>query len=169
MNLVREGEEKTKRVRKANHKLKIALIGNPNSGKSSVFNALTGLRQKVANFPGVTVEKRMGYSSIRNSSNETIDCEFIDLPGTYSLYPKSPEEIVPFQLLCDPNNELHPDLTIVVADGTNLKRNLFLCSQIIDLKIPVIMVVNMMDIVRFKKIKIDFEGLSKRLGIPVLP
>jgi ferrous iron transport protein B len=150
-------------------KLKIAMIGNPNSGKSSVFNALTGLRQKVANFPGVTVEKRIGYSVIKNPGAEAVNCEFIDLPGTYSLYPKSPEEFVPFQLLCDPNNELHPDLTIVVADGTNLKRNLFLCSQIIDLKIPVIMVVNMMDIVRFKKIKIDFKGLSQRLGIPVIP
>jgi ferrous iron transport protein B len=150
-------------------RLKVALIGNPNSGKSSVFNSLTGLRQKVANFPGVTVEKRVGYSLIKNPGSEPVDCEFIDLPGTYSLYPKSPEEIVPFQLLCDPNNELHPDLTIVVADGTNLKRNLFLCSQIIDLKIPVILVVNMMDIVRFKKIKIDFEGLSHRLGIPIIP
>ncbi len=150
-------------------KLKVALIGNPNSGKSSVFNSLTGLRQKVANFPGVTVERRVGYSEIRNAGEDPVECEFIDLPGTYSLYPKSPEEIVPFQLLCDPNNEHHPDVTIVVADGTNLKRNLFLCSQIIDLKIPVIILVNMMDIVRFKKIKIDFQGLSKRLGIPVIP
>lgn len=150
-------------------KLRVALIGNPNSGKSSVFNALTGLRQKVANFPGVTVEKRVGHSLIKNTGTIPVECEFIDLPGTYSLYPKSPEEIVPFQLLCDPNNDLHPDLTIVVADGTNLKRNLFLCSQIIDLKSPVIMVVNMMDIVRFKKIKIDFPELSKRLGIPVIP
>ncbi len=152
-----------------NKKLKIALIGNPNSGKSSVFNSLTGLNQKVANFPGVTVEKRMGFADIKNGSGETFRCEFIDLPGAYSLYPKSPEEKVPFHLLCDPQNELHPDVTIVVADGTNLKRNLFLCSQIIDLKIPVIMVVNMMDIVRFKKIEIDFTGLSKKLGIPVIP
>ncbi len=152
-----------------NKHLKIALIGNPNSGKSSVFNALTGLNQKVANFPGITVEKRTGHAIIKNSSGEIADCEFIDLPGAYSLYPKSPEEIIPFQLLCDPNNEFHPDLTIVIADGTNLKRNLFLCSQIIDLKIPVILVVNMMDIVRFKKIKIDFAGLSGKIGIPVIP
>lgn len=150
-------------------KLKIALIGNPNSGKSSVFNALTGLNQKVANFPGVTVDKRLGYSVLKNKNGESADCEFIDLPGAYSLYPKSPEEKIPFQLLCDPQNELHPDITIVIADGTNLKRNLFLCSQIIDLKIPVIMVINMMDIVRFKKIEIDFEGLSKKFGIQVIP
>ena len=150
-------------------KLKIALIGNPNSGKSSVFNALTGLNQKVANFPGVTVDKRIGYSVLKKENGDSVSCEFIDLPGAYSLYPKSPEEKIPFQLLCDPQNEMHPDVTIVIADGTNLKRNLFLCSQIIDLKIPVIMVINMMDIVRFKKIEINFKALSLKLGIPVIP
>ena len=150
-------------------KLKIALIGNPNSGKSSVFNALTGLNQKVANFPGVTVDKRLGYSVLKKENGDAVSCEFIDLPGAYSLYPKSPEEKIPFQLLCDPQNDMHPDLTIVIADGTNLKRNLFLCSQIIDLKIPVIMVINMMDIVRFKKIEINFKALSQKLGIPVIP
>ena len=150
-------------------KLKIALIGNPNSGKSSVFNALTGLNQKVANFPGVTVDKRIGYSVLKKENGDSVSCEFIDLPGAYSLYPKSPEEKIPFQLLCDPQNEMHPDVTIVIADGTNLKRNLFLCSQIIDLKIPVIMVINMMDIVRFKKIEINFNALSQKLGIPVIP
>ena len=92
----------------------------------------------------------------------------IDLPGTYSLYPKSMDERVPFQVLCDPQNEAHPDLTIIIADGTNLKRSLFLCSQIVDLKRPAILVINMMDIVRFKGIEIDFEKLSERLGIPVV-
>ncbi|TAH42869.1 MAG: ferrous iron transport protein B [Bacteroidetes bacterium] len=150
-------------------KIKIALVGNPNSGKSTVFNALTGLRQKVANFPGVTVEKRIGYTNLKSDSGEVVEAEIIDLPGTYSLYPKSPEEILPFQILCDPNNESHPDLTIVIADGTNLKRNLFLCSQILDLKIPVILIINMMDIVLYKKMSIDFKGLSDRLGIPVIP
>lgn len=149
-------------------KIKIALVGNPNSGKSSVFNALTGLNQKVANFPGVTVEKKIGYTSLRDKFGNKIEAEIIDLPGTYSLYPKSPEERIPFQLLCDPQNEAHPDLTIVVADGANLKRNLFLCSQLVDLKIPVVLVINMMDIVRFKKIKINFEKLSERLGVPIV-
>lgn len=150
-------------------KLKIALVGNPNSGKSSVFNGLTGLNQKVANFPGVTVDKKMGFANLKDEQGGQIQVEYIDLPGTYSLYPKSPEEKLPFQILCDPNNESHPDLTVVIADGTNLKRNLFLCSQIIDLKIPVILVINMMDLVRFKKIEIDFNKLSQKLGIPVIP
>ncbi|HRH65221.1 MAG TPA: ferrous iron transport protein B [Bacteroidia bacterium] len=150
-------------------KIKIALVGNPNSGKSSVFNGLTGLNQKVANFPGVTVDKKMGYATLRDEKGDPIQAEYIDLPGTYSLYPKSPEEKLPFQILCDSSNESHPDLTIVIADGTNLKRNLFLCSQIIDLKIPVILVINMMDLVRYKKINIDFKKLSQRLGIPVIP
>ncbi|MBK9523455.1 MAG: ferrous iron transport protein B [Bacteroidetes bacterium] len=150
-------------------KLKIALVGNPNSGKSSVFNGLTGLNQKVANFPGVTVDKKMGFATLSDNEGNQIQAEYIDLPGTYSLYPKSPEEKLPFQILCDPSNESHPDLTIVVADGTNLKRNLFLCSQVIDLKIPVILVINMMDLVRYKKIEIDFHRLSLRLGIPVIP
>ena len=102
-------------------KLRIALVGNPNSGKSTVFNSLTGLNQKVANFPGVTVYKRLGFTTITGENGERIDAEFIDLPGIYSLYPKSPDEQIPFHILCDPNNPLHPDLTMIIADGTNLK------------------------------------------------
>lgn len=116
----------------------------------------------------MTVEKKTGYTSLRDKFGNTIEAEIIDLPGTYSLYPKSPEERIPFQLLCDPQNEAHPDLTIVVADGANLKRNLFLASQLVDLKIPVVLVINMMDIVRFKKININFEKLSVRLGVPIV-
>ncbi len=154
---------------KERRRVKIALVGNPNSGKSSVFNGLTGLNQKVANFPGVTVEKKIGFTTLKNSFGEILNLEIIDLPGTYSLYPKSPEERLPFHILCDPNHPDRPDLTVVVADGTNLKRNLFLCSQIIDLKIPVVLVINMMDLVRYRKTEIDFESISKRLGVPVVP
>src|SRR5437763_13309819 len=149
--------------------LHIALVGNPNSGKSTVFNALTGLNQKVANFPGVTVDKRIGFTTLSGLNCKRLETEIIDLPGIYSLYPKSPDEEIPFRILCDPDNEFHPDSVIVVADGTNLKRNLFLCSQIIDLRIPVILVVNMMDMVRHKGLTIDFEGISKQLGVPVIP
>jgi len=103
------------------------------------------------------------------ASGERIAAEVIDLPGTYSLYPKSMDERVPFQVLCDPENELYPDLTIIIADGTNLKRSLFLCSQIVDLKRPAILVINMMDIVRLKGMEINFELLSEKLGITVIP
>ena len=150
-------------------KLRIALVGNPNSGKSTVFNALTGLNQKVANFPGVTVDKRIGVATISGESGIAVTAEIIDLPGIYSLYPKSIDEQIPFNILCDPSNELHPDLTIIVADGTNLKRNLFLCSQIVDLKIPVILAINMMDIVKIKEMNIDFNKLSEKLGVPIVP
>lgn len=149
--------------------IKVALVGNPNSGKSTLFNALTGLNQKTANFPGVTVEKRTGKCSLKNQAGETLHFDITDLPGTYSLYPKTPDERISFEVLCDPENDDHPDMVIVIAEGTNLKRNLFLCSQIIDLKVPVILVINMMDMVNYKGIRIDFEGLSKELGIKIIP
>lgn len=149
--------------------VKVALVGNPNSGKSTLFNALTGLNQKTANFPGVTVEKRTGRYSIRNASGEFLHFDITDLPGTYSLYPKTPDERISFEVLCDPGNDDHPDMVIVIAEGTNLKRNLFLCSQIIDLKVPVILVINMMDLVNYQGIRIDFDGLSKELGIKIIP
>lgn len=150
-------------------KLKIALVGNPNSGKSTLFNSLTGLNQKIANFPGVTVDKRVGKLLLKDKNGAVTVAEVIDLPGIYSLYPKSIDEKIPFHILCNPKHELHPDLTVVVADGTNLKRNLFLCSQLVDLKLPVILVINMMDMVTYKGITIDVEKLSKQLGVPVIP
>ncbi len=151
-------------------RIRIALAGNPNSGKSTLFNALTGLNQKVANFPGVTVDSKTGRCSLRNpSTGETIKAEIIDLPGTYSLYPKSPDERIPFQVLCDPDDPSHPDIVVVIADASNLKRSLFLCTQIIDLKKPVVLALNMMDLVREKGLDIDVEGLSKKLGVPVVP
>ncbi|MES2591542.1 MAG: ferrous iron transport protein B [Bacteroidota bacterium] len=144
--------------------IKVALVGNPNSGKSTLFNALTGLNQKTGNFPGVTIDKKSGFAKINN----TVTAEFIDLPGTYSLYPKSLDERVAFEVLCDSNNEDHPDVTIIVADASNLKRNLFLVSQIIDLKIPVILALNMMDLVEKEGDVIDTIRLSERLGVKVV-
>ncbi|MFL5765253.1 MAG: ferrous iron transport protein B [Bacteroidia bacterium] len=144
--------------------LKVALVGNPNSGKSTLFNALTGLNQKTGNFPGVTVDKKSGFSRLRDS----LVAEFIDLPGTYSLYPKSLDEKVAFEVLCNAKNPDHPDVTIIVADASNLKRSLFLVSQIIDLKIPVILALNMMDMVEKEGSVIDTVRLSERLGVKVI-
>lgn len=148
----------------------IALAGNPNSGKSTLFNILTGLNQNIGNFPGVTVDKKTGAAKIIDLQNgKTINAKFIDLPGTYSLYPKSIDERVSFEVLCDPENVDFPDITIIVADASNLKRNLFLASQIIDLKAPVILALNMMDLLKHRGIEIDIELLSKKLGVCIVP
>jgi ferrous iron transport protein B len=143
----------------------IALVGNPNSGKSSLFNVLTGLNQKVGNFPGVTVDKKTGISKI----SDTLTANIIDLPGTYSLYPKSADEQVTYEVLLNQKNADRPDLIIVIADASNLKRNLLFCSQIIDLKIPVVITLTMMDIARQKGITIDTAALERHMGVPVIP
>lgn len=143
---------------------KIALVGNPNSGKSSLFNALTGLNQKVGNFPGVTVDKKTGVCRI----NDQLTAQIIDLPGTYSLYPRSADEQVTYEVLLDRDNADQPDMVLVIADASNLKRNLLFCSQIIDLKIPVIIALTMNDIARRKGINIDIDGLSRMMGVPVV-
>lgn len=143
---------------------KIALVGNPNSGKSSLFNALTGLNQKVGNFPGVTVDKKTGTSKI----GEGLTVKVLDLPGTYSLYPKSADEQVTYEVLINPDNPDRPDQIVVIADAANLKRNLLFCSQIIDLKIPVVIGLSMMDIARKKGINIDVAELERQMGVPVV-
>src|SRR3954469_15560439 len=135
----------------------IALVGNPNSGKSSLFNVLTGLNQKVGNFPGVTVDKKTGTSRI----SESLTAHIIDLPGTYSLYPKSADEQVTYEVLLNQKNADRPDLIVVIADAANLKRNLLFCSQILDLKIPMVIGLTMMDIAVQKGITIDIAGLER--------
>lgn len=142
----------------------IALVGNPNSGKSSLFNALTGLNQKVGNFPGVTVDKKTGISKI----SDTLTANIIDLPGTYSIYPKSADEQVTYEVLLNQNNPNYPDLIVVVADASNLKRNLLFCSQIIDLGIPVIIALSMNDIAKKKGIVINVNELERMMGVPVV-
>jgi ferrous iron transport protein B len=144
--------------------LNIALVGNPNSGKSSLFNVLTGLSQKVGNFPGVTVDKKTGTALI----SEKIKANIIDLPGTYSLYPKRADEWVAYKVLLNQDEEVKPELIVLVADASNLKRNLLFCSQIIDLKIPVVMALTMMDLARQKGVKIDIPGLERELGVPIV-
>lgn len=144
--------------------LKIALLGNPNSGKSSLFNHLTGLNQKIGNFPGVTVDKKTGLSKI----NQNLVAEIIDLPGTYSLYPKSLDEQIVFDFLNSPNDVHYPDFLVVVVDVSNLKRNLLLFTQVRDLGFPVILALNMLDIAKRTGTDIDVDALTKELGVPVV-
>lgn len=151
-------------------KIKVALVGNPNSGKTTLFNALTGLNQKVANFPGITVDKKVGACQISQlASKNKVDTEFIDLPGTYSLYPKSVDESVTFQVLCDSKNEHHPNVNIIIADASNLKRSLCLATQVIDLNTPCILALSMIDLTTADGVEIDIDLLSNKLGIPVVP
>ena len=142
----------------------IALVGNPNSGKSSLFNALTGLNQKVGNFPGVTVDKKTG----RLLLSPELQVNVTDLPGTYSLYPKSDDEVVTFDVLFDDDELVKIDCVVVVVDASNLKRNLLFCSQIFDIRKPVIVALTMMDIARQKGLQIDVQALSRELGYPVV-
>ncbi|WP_316790993.1 ferrous iron transport protein B [Pedobacter frigoris] len=144
--------------------IKIALVGNPNTGKSTLFNLLTGLNQKIGNFPGITVDKKLGYCKLA----ENKQAEIIDLPGTYSLYPKSKDESIVFQVLADKNNPSHPDIVVLVADATNLRRNLLLYSQVADLGLPVVLVLNMTDMAKKEGIDVDINKLSERLGIQVV-
>lgn len=152
------------------NKITVALVGNPNSGKTTLFNALTGLNQKVANFPGITVDKKVGACQISQlASKNKIDTEFIDLPGTYSLYPKSMDESISFQVLCDPKNEHHPDVNIIIVDASNLKRSLCLATQVIDLKTPCILALNMMDLIEKDGVEIYLKLLEEKLGVAVVP
>lgn len=144
--------------------ISIVLVGNPNSGKTSLFNALTGLNQKVGNFPGVTVDKKVGYTRL----DHHLEAKVVDLPGTYSIYPRSADEWVTFDVLLNPRNPDRPDIVICLADASNIKRNLLFCSQIIDLKIPVVIALTMMDIAQQKGIRIDVPALELALGVPVV-
>ena len=144
--------------------MKIALIGNPNCGKTTLFNRLTGSTAHVGNWPGVTVEKREGvYKGLKRQSAERM--EVVDLPGIYSLSPYTPEEIVSRNFMLDGN----PDLVINVVDATNLERNLYLTTQVLETDLPVIVALNMMDAVERSGDEIDVPALERALGVPVMP
>jgi ferrous iron transport protein B len=144
--------------------LTVALVGNPNSGKTSLFNALTGLNYKVSNFPGTTVEKKSGTAKL----SADIFAQIIDLPGTYSLYPKSADELVTYELLRNKSETNFPDLVLFIADASNLKRNLLLLTQVADLGVPVVLALNMVDIAERKGIFYDTKILAEALHIPVV-
>lgn len=149
----------------AGNHIHIGLVGNPNSGKSSLFNCLTGLNQKVGNFPGVTVEMKIGVGPVSPRMN----AEFLDLPGAYSLYPKRADEWVTYNVLLNDDHPERPDILVVIVDASSLKRNLLFASQILDLKTPVVIALTMMDLARKKGIVIDVPGLERELGVPVIP
>jgi len=142
---------------------KVALLGMPNCGKTSIFNELTGLNQKVGNFGGVTVERKSAELKLPNST-----VELVDLPGCNSLYPSSEDERITCDVLRNSHHEDHPDMVIVVADGTQLRRSLALCTQVIDLGFPTLLAINMADLLKKEKIQLDTDRLSNQLGIPVV-
>lgn len=144
---------------------KVALVGNPNSGKTTLFNLLTGLNQRTGNFPGVTVDKKSGSLKLPNDKR----AELVDLPGTYSIYPKSLDEQIVQEILLDTDHQQHPDVIVVVADASNLKRNLLLFTQIRDLNIPMLLVLNMMDVADRRQLRIDLRSLSIDLGVKIIP
>ena len=143
--------------------LNVALLGNPNTGKTSVFNRLTGLTQKVGNYPGITVEKKEGVCKL----NRTTKAHLLDLPGTYSLNASSMDESVVIELLLNKNSKDFPDVAVVVTDVENLKRNLLLFTQVKDLEIPTLLVINMSDQMKRKGISLDIEALEKQLDTKI--
>ncbi|GJM59624.1 ferrous iron transport protein B [Persicobacter diffluens] len=144
--------------------LKVALIGNPNAGKTSIFNLLTGLNQKVGNFPGVTVDKKSGPCNKIKSRKVQI----VDFPGTYSIYPRSADERVFFTEVTNPESDNFPDMAVVVVDAAHLKRNLLLFSQIKDMGVPAIIAMTMLDVLP-EKDQLDLELLAQKLDSPIIP
>ncbi|HNU43653.1 MAG TPA: FeoB small GTPase domain-containing protein, partial [Cyclobacteriaceae bacterium] len=148
----------------ATRTLRIALAGKPNAGKSSLFNLLTGLNQKIGNFPGVTVDKRTGSCQL---DAHTV-AQVMDLPGIYSLYPRTVDEKIVTDILVNSKGNHYPDRVVLVADATNLKNSMLLLTQLIDLQIPTVLALNMMDMAARSGQSIDIKALSAALDLPVV-
>lgn len=144
--------------------MRVALIGNPNTGKSTLFNALSGMRVRTGNYPGVTVEQRV--ARVQWDGHEI---ELSDLPGTYSLSPKSPDEMVAVQVLTGCCEEPRPDLIICICNAAALERNLYLATQVLEVGLPVVLCLNMWDSAKSSGVRVDLSALSKKLGVPVVP
>src|SRR5260370_12697601 len=143
----------------------VALLGNPNTGKTTLFNALAGMRQRVGNYPGVTVETKKGPCTCQGR-----EFELIDLPGTYSLAARSPDEMVAVDvILGHQEGESRPAVVVSIVDASNLERNLYLTTQVLELGVPVVIALNMIDVARKHGIEIDAPRLEKRMGIPIIP
>ncbi|TWT54386.1 Ferrous iron transport protein B [Rubripirellula amarantea] len=148
---------------------RVALVGNPNTGKSTLFNALAGLNVRTGNYPGVTIEKKVGHCHVPTTDGRSLLIDLIDLPGTYSLAPRSPDELVAVEVLTgEVPGEPEVDLIVCVVNATMLRRNLFLVSQILELGKPVVLALNMIDAATSRGLSIDIEQLSLTLGIPVI-
>ncbi|HVJ82055.1 MAG TPA: FeoB small GTPase domain-containing protein, partial [Planctomycetia bacterium] len=145
--------------------LRIALVGNPNTGKTTLFNALTGLRQRVGNYPGVTVEIKTGKAHRAGR-----DFEITDVPGSYSLSPRSPDELLAVELLLGMRpGTPQPQAVLCVLDASNLERNLYLASQVLELGLPTVLALNMTDVAAARGVEFDVAELSKRFGVSVIP
>src|SRR5580692_568721 len=145
-------------------RLTAALLGNPNTGKTTLFNALSGLNQRVGNYPGVTVETKKGRMTCDGQA-----FDLIDLPGTYSLAPRSPDEMVAVDVILGAQKgESRPDVVVCIVDASNLDRNLYLTTQALDLGVPVVIALNMTDVAAKHGIRIDVEKLSEQLGVPIV-
>lgn len=158
------GAMNTKSTDPTTRPLSVVLIGNPNIGKTTLFNALTGLRHRVGNYPGVTVETKTGFARFDGEP-----LAITDVPGTYSLAPRSPDEMLAVDLLLGDRSEHdRPDVIVSIVDASNLERNLYLTTQILELGIPTVLALNMMDVARARGIGVEVAGLSRALGIPVV-
>ena len=164
MTVVNSNTTETQSAEGPSRPLKVALIGNPNTGKSTLFNALAGLRARVGNYPGVTVEKKIGRVRWDNR-----DIDLIDLPGTYSLSPRSLDELVSVDVLLGRQQDVgQVDAVICIVDASNLERNLYLVSQILELKLPMVLVLNMCDLAAARGTTVDGEALAAKLGVVVV-
>src|SRR5215470_1890883 len=145
--------------------IRVAVVGNPNTGKSTLFSALAGVRQRVGNYPGVTVEKKLGTAEFHGQA-----FTIVDLPGTYSLSPRSPDEMVAVDVLLGRQSDTPPiDVVLCIVDASNLERNFYLVSQVLELGLPTVVALNMVDVAKSKGLELDLAKLAERMPVKCVP